>query len=83
MPDPVSLIRMMTYGPGASLGRGLVLTSICRLDRQPAALGHGIPCIDGKVEKGAFKLVWIGVGQPQFFPEQRPYLDTLAERAAQ
>ena len=53
-----------------------------RLDRELAALGHRIACVDGEVEQRAFQLVRIDRHAPQAAREHRLDRDVLADRAA-
>ena len=53
------------------------------LDRQPAAVRHGVARIDREVEDRVFELAGIGMGAPQPAGQHGLDADRLAERAAQ
>ena len=84
MPVPVSLTVSTTYSPGVQPRVGcdgvLRREDVCGLDRQPAAVGHGIACIDREVEDRVLELV---PGRPARGPGRAPsavsMLDVFAD----
>ena len=71
--------RNVGIGPGVAL----VQHDVIRLQRQLAAIRHGIAGIDGKVQKRGAELVWIDKSRPDIGLQTRLDLDMLAKRRAQ
>src|SRR5215831_14062749 len=51
-------------------------------DCQPAAFGHGIPCIDGKIDDNLFDLAGIGLNAPKALGCICDEFDVLADQTA-
>ena len=68
---------------GMERGGRFVDFGIRRFDRQPTAVRHGIPRIDGEVQQGALELVGIGEGRPEAAGEHRAQLHLLAQAAVE
>ena len=87
MPMPTSVTAIITYCPGVSpiFARGVAVVEIDvgGLDRELAAVRHGVARVDRQVEHGAFELVRIDMGEPQAAGQHGLQPDALAERAAQ
>ena len=66
---PVSVTLSSTYWPGRDVAevRGVLLVEIgvCGLDRQAAAVRHGVARIDGQVDHGVLELVGVRERRPK------------------
>ena len=62
---------------------GLVECRIADLDRQPAAVGHGVARVEHQVEQRRGQLPGIDAGQPQLPIEQEFTFDMFAEGSSQ
>ena len=56
---------------------------VAGLERELAAIGHGIACIDCQIENGGRELIGIGQRGPCIFRQQRRDFDVSAQRRVQ
>ncbi len=72
-------------GPGVAvlLRIGLVERCIADLDRQLAAVGHGVAGVECQIEQRRRQLPGIDAGQPQLLVEQEFALDMFAQGSPQ
>ena len=88
MPTPVSATAIITYWPGSTgsgsgVDIGLVEVAVGGLDRDLAAVRHGVAGIEREIEQRVFELVGIGEGAPQPAGQHGFERHRFAERAAQ
>ena len=83
MPQPVSVTASCTYDPGftATWQRRVLLVDlhVGGLDRELAALGHGVAGVDHEVHEHLLDLTRVGQGQAEVGRERLDELDVFAE----